>query len=57
MRIMFMLAFTIGLVVCFVYLQDQENKSQKQLQPITNDQATLQQTRNGMNQIGGHPSS
>lgn len=59
MRIVFMLAFTIGLVVCFVYLQDQENKAQQQLRPqkVMDNQAVFQHTRDGTNTIGGNPSS
>lgn len=59
MRIMFMLAFSVGLVICFVYLQEQEKNAQRQLQPqqVSEPQAVYQQTRDEMSNLGGNSSS
>ena len=55
MRIIFMLAFTIGLVICFLYMQEQEKKAQQQ--PVHEPQAVYQQTRDGMSEFGENSSS
>ncbi len=59
MRMLFMLAFTVGLVVCFVYLQEQEKFAPEPLRQQTEQEvmATFQESGDDRSTVPADSSS